>query len=253
MIFSTKFGFDLEAGNQVPLGLNSCPEHIKEVADASLKRLRTDHIDLFSQHRVDPNVPIEDVAGAVADLVQAGKVRFFGLSEASAETIRKAHSVHPVAAIQTEYSLWTREPEEEILPALEEMGIGSVAYSPLGRGFLTGSINAESKFGANDFRSYLPRFQAEAIQKNLALVHAIQQIATAKGATPGQLALAWLLAQKPWIVPIPGTRKRSRLEENLEAATVSLDAEDLRALESLAQHSIEGTRYAEQEMAKVNR
>ncbi len=253
VVISTKFGFDLEAGNQIPLGLNSRPEHIKEVADASLKRLRTDHIDLFSQHRVDPNIPIEDVAGAVADLVQAGKVRFFGLSEASAETIRKAHSVHPVVAIQTEYSLWTREPEEQILPALEELGIGFVAYSPLGRGFLTGSITTESKFGVDDFRNCLPRFQAEAIQKNLALVNAIQQIATAKGATPGQLALAWLLARKPWIVPIPGTRKRSRLEENLQAATITLGVDDLRALESLAQHSIEGTRYPEQEMAKVNR
>jgi aryl-alcohol dehydrogenase-like predicted oxidoreductase len=214
VVITTKFGFDLDPnGGPVPVGLNSRPEHIKATADESLKRLRTDYIDVYYQHRVDPNVPIEDVAGAVKELIDAGKVRHFGLSEAAVETIRKAHAVCSVTALQTEYSTWEREPELETLGVLEELGIGFVAYSPLGRGFLTGTINADSVFAPDDFRAYLPRFQKDAIAKNMALVDTVKKIAAEKGKTPAQLAIAWLLAQKPWIVPIPGTTKLSRLKE----------------------------------------
>jgi aryl-alcohol dehydrogenase-like predicted oxidoreductase len=254
VVIATKFGFQIgpQAGAR-PTGVNSRPEHIKQVADASLRRLRTDHIDLFYQHRVDPSVPIEDVAGAVGDLVKAGKVKHFGLSEASAATIRKAHAVHSVAAVQNEYSLWTRDPEAEILPALEELGIGFVPYSPLGRGFLTGAFSAETKFGEGDFRGGNPRFQAEALRKNLSSVESLKEIAASKGATPGQLALAWLLAQKPWIVPIPGTTKRARLEENIKAADLLLTPADLEAIEdAVASHPVEGERYDERGMAMVN-
>jgi len=254
VVIATKFGFELDSqGGPRPVGVNSKPAHIKEVADAALKRLRTDHIDLFYQHRVDPSVPIEDVAGAVADLVKAGKVKHFGLSEASVATIRKAHTVHPVAAVQTEYSLWSRDPEAEILPALEELGIGFVPYSPLGRGFLAGAFTADTTFGEGDFRGRHPRFQAEAIQKNLSLVESLRAIGAAKGATPGQLALAWLLAQKPWIVPIPGTRRRPRLEENMGAAEITLTPADLKAIEeAVAPGAVEGQRYGDSEMAMLN-
>jgi aryl-alcohol dehydrogenase-like predicted oxidoreductase len=254
VVIATKFGFQVgpQAGAR-PTGVNSRPEHIKQVADASLRRLRTDHIDLFYQHRVDPSVPIEDVAGAVGDLVKAGKVKHFGLSEASAATIRKAHAVHPIAAVQNEYSLWTRDPEAEVLPALEELGIGFVPYSPLGRGFLTGAFSTETKFGEGDFRGGNPRFQAEALRKNMSLVESLKEIAASKGATPGQLALAWLLAQKPWIVPIPGTTKRARLEENIKATNLLLTQADLKAIEDVvASHPVEGERYDERGMAMVN-
>lgn len=215
VVIATKFGFRIDPnGGPWPLGTDSRPDHIKEVVDGALKRLRTDRIDLFYQHRVDPNVPIEDVAGAVADLVKAGKVKHFGLSKAGTATIRKAHAVHPVAALQSEYSLWSKDPEREILPLVEELGIGFVAYSPLGRGFLTGAFGADTKFIDDDFRRTNPRFQADALRKNVALVDALKDIARGKNVTPGQLALAWLLVQKPWVVPIPGTRKRERLEEN---------------------------------------
>ena len=254
IVIATKFGFELapKRGTR-PMGVNSRPDHIKAVADAALKRLRTDHIDLFYQHRVDPTVPIEDVAGAVADLVKAGKVKYFGLSEASASTIRKAHAVHPVAAVQSEYSLWVRDPELEVLPTLEELGIGFVPYSPLGRGFLAGAFTAQSTFGADDFRSGLPRFQTDALQKNLSMVDALKAIAAGKNATPGQLALAWLLAKKSWIVPIPGTRKRSRLEENMASAEISLTPADLLAIETaVPAHAIEGRRYDDKELTMVN-
>lgn len=253
VVIATKFGFRINPTSPWPQGTDSRPEHIKEVADAALKRLRTDHIDLFYQHRVDPAVPIEDVASAVADLVKAGKVKHFGLSEAGAATIRKAHAVHPVAALQSEYSLWSREPETEILALVEELGIGFVAYSPLGRGFLTGAFGADTKFADDDFRGTNPRFRAEALQKNVALVEALKDIAQARNVTPGQLALAWLLAKKPWIVPIPGTRKRARLEENIAAADVSLGAADIQAIENaVAAHPIEGGRYDEQGLSAVN-
>jgi len=254
VVIATKFGFELDPnGGPRPIGLNSRPDHIRQVADAALKRLKTDHIDLYYQHRVDPSVPIEDVAGTVAELIKAGKVKHFGLSEASAATIRKAHAVHPVAAVQTEYSLWTRDPESEVLPTLEELGIGFVPYSPLGRGFLAGAFNADSTFGESDFRSGHPRFQGAALQNNLSLVDTLKTIAAQKGATPGQLALAWLLAQKPWIAPIPGTRKRSRLEENIAADSVSLSAEDIQAIEAaINEHAIEGQRYGEREMSMLN-
>ncbi|QSV45503.1 aldo/keto reductase [Geobacter benzoatilyticus] len=254
VVIATKFGFRIDPnGSPWPLGTDSRPEHIKEVADASLKRLRTDHIDLFYQHRVDPAVPIEEVAGAVADLVKAGKVRHFGLSEAGVATIRKAHAVHPVTALQSEYSLWTREPEQEILGLVEELGIGFVAYSPLGRGFLTGAFSADTKFAEDDFRGTNPRFQAEALQKNVALVDALKNIARGRNVTPGQLALAWLLEKKPWIVPIPGTRRRERLEENIAAAGVSLSAADVKAIEeAVAAHPVEGGRYDERGLAAVN-
>lgn len=253
VVIATKFGFKVDAASPRPLGLDSRPEHIKEVAEASLKRLRTDHIDLLYQHRVDPSVPIEDVAGAVADLIKAGKVRHFGLSEASAATIRRAHAVHPVAALQTEYSLWTRDPEPQILPALEELGIGFVAYSPLGRGFLTGAFTDRSQLAARDLRRNHPRFQEAALKHNLALVESLKTIGKRVAATPGQVALAWLLAQKPWIVPIPGTRKRSRLEENIAAADISLSSADLRAIEeAVSAHPVQGTRYDQTGLAMVN-
>jgi aryl-alcohol dehydrogenase-like predicted oxidoreductase len=250
---ATKFGFALDPQSGRPVGLNSKPAHIKEVADASLKRLRTDHIDLFYQHRVDPNVPIEDVAGAVADLVKAGKVKHFGLSEAGAATIRRAHAVHPVAAVQSEYSLWTRGPEKDVLPTLEELGIGFVPYSPLGRGFLAGTFSADTQFADDDWRKTNPRFQADALRKNAPLVNSLKAIADEKGATPAQIALAWLLAQKPWIVPIPGTTKRTRLEENIKAAGITLMPDDLKAIKTaVAAHAVAGDRYDERGMAMVN-
>jgi aryl-alcohol dehydrogenase-like predicted oxidoreductase len=254
VVIATKFGFKLDpSGGPRPIGVDSRPDHIKGVADVALKRLRTDRIDLFYQHRVDPKVPIEDVAGAVADLVKAGKVKHFGLSEAGVSTIRRAHAVHPVAALQSEYSLWSRDPEAEILPALEELRIGFVAYSPLGRGYLTGAFSAQTQFSENDFRRTVPRFQTEALRKNAALIEALTRIAGRKGATPGQLALAWLLAQKPWIVPIPGTRKRERLEENIAAAELALSATDLEEIEdAVAAHPVEGQRYDERGLAMVN-
>ncbi|MNK79000.1 General stress protein 69 [compost metagenome] len=241
VVIATKFGFK---DGHADAGLDSRPERIRAVAEASLQRLRTDRIDLFYQHRVDPNVPIEDVAGTVKDLIAEGKVTHFGLSEAAADTIRRAHAVHPVAALQSEYSLWWREPEQSVLPVLEELGIGFVPFSPLGKGFLTGAINADTAFAADDFRNSVPRFAAEARQANQALVERISAIATAKGATPAQVALAWLLARKPWIVPIPGTTKLHRLQENLGAVSLQLDAHDLQqigvALDSIA---IVGDRY----------
>jgi aryl-alcohol dehydrogenase-like predicted oxidoreductase len=254
VVIATKFGFKLDPnGGEWPVGVNSRPEHIKEVAEASLKRLRTDVIDLFYQHRVDPAVPIEDVAGAVRDLVKEGKVRHFGLSEASAETIRRAHAVHPVTAVQTEYSLWSRDPEQEVLPVLDELGIGFVPYSPLGRGFLTGSINAETQFDSSDFRSSNPRFTQEARKRNQTLIDSITKIASKKKATPAQLALAWLLAQKPWIVPIPGTRKVTRLEENIGASTIDLSPADLREIaEAASVVQIHGKRYDERSLKMVN-
>jgi aryl-alcohol dehydrogenase-like predicted oxidoreductase len=244
---ATKFGFNVgTGGDSLRRGLNSRPEHIKQVAEASLKRLNVDAIDLFYQHRVDPEVPIEEVAGAVKDLIAEGKVKHFGLSEASAATIRKAHAVQPVAALQNEYSLWWRLPEAEILPLLEELGIGLVPYSPLGRGFLTGAINAETKLEKGDFRTGLPRFSPEALAANQAFVDLLKSLAQEKNATPAQIALAWLLAQKPWIVPIPGTTKVSRLEENLGAVSLELTAADLAEIESaLAKVPVEGDRYPE--------
>lgn len=254
VVIATKFGWKLDpAGGAWAIGLDSRPEHIKAVADASLKRLRTDHIDIFYQHRVDPDVPIEEVAGAVADLIKAGKVGHFGLSEASASTIRRAHAIQPVTVVQSEYSLWSRDPEAEVLPALEELGIGFVPYSPLGRGFLTGAFSADTKFAADDFRAGNPRFTAAALQKNAAFVETLKAIAEPKGATPGQLALAWLLARKPWIVPIPGTRKRSRLEENIGAVSLDLDQVDLAAIEAAVEsNKVEGQRYRDNELSMVN-
>jgi len=243
---ATKFGFkfDPETGKQT--GPDSRPQHIKEVAEASLKRLRTDVIDLFYQHRVDPNVPIEDVAGAVKDLIQQGKVKHFGLSEAGVETIRRAHKVQPVTALQSEYSLWWREPEAEVIPTLEELGIGFVPFSPLGRGFLTGKINEDTHFDKTDFRNTVPRFSPENRKANQAMVDLIGKFAHQKGVTPAQIALAWLLAQKPWIVPIPGTTKLHRLEENLGAAGVVLTAEEIRELETAASKiAVQGARYPE--------
>jgi aryl-alcohol dehydrogenase-like predicted oxidoreductase len=247
VVIATKFGFKLDpAGGPRWLGLDSRPEHIKEVAEGSLKRLRIDAIDLFYQHRVDPDVPIEDVAGAVKDLVREGKVKHFGLSEASAQTIRRAHAVHPVAAVQSEYSLWTKGPETEVLPALEELGIGFVPYSPLGKGFLTGKIDESTAFDSSDFRNILPRFTPEARKANQALVDLLGRIGESKKATRAQIALAWLLAQKPWIVPIPGTTKPARLEENLGAAAVELTADDLREIDgAAAKITVQGARYPE--------
>ncbi|NVO12552.1 MAG: aldo/keto reductase [Rhodoplanes sp.] len=247
VVIATKFGFDLDPkGERMWAGLNSRPEHIKEVAEASLKRLRTDVIDLFYQHRVDPNVPIEDVAGAVKDLIRAGKVRHFGLSEAGAQTIRRAHAVQPVTALQSEYSLWWRKPEAEVLPVLEELGIGFVPYSPLGKGFLTGKIDATTTFDATDFRTTLPRFTPEARKANQAVIDLLGRIAAGRKATPAQVALAWLLAQKPWIVPIPGTRKLSRLDENMGAAALVLTADDLREIDAAAANiPVQGDRYPE--------
>jgi aryl-alcohol dehydrogenase-like predicted oxidoreductase len=245
VVIATKFGFKFGAkGEQI--GLDSRPEHIKEVAEASLKRLRTDVIDLFYEHRVDPDVPIEDVAAAVKDLIQQGKVKHFGLSEAGAQTIRRAHAVQPVTAVQSEYSLWMRGPEVEVLPTLEELGIGFVPYSPLGRGFLTGKINENTTFDGSDFRNTLPRFTPEARKANQALVDLLGEIAKRKKATPAQIALAWLLAQKPWIVPIPGTTKLHRLDENIGAAAIELTSEDLRDIESAASKiTVQGARYPE--------
>jgi len=245
---ATKFGFKLKpTGEPGFLGLNSTPQRIKEVAEASLKRLKVDAIDLFYQHRVDPDVPIEDVAGAVKDLIQAGKVKHFGLSEAGAKTIRRAHAVQPVTALQSEYSLWTRGPEVEVIPTLEELGIGFVPYSPLGKGFLTGKMDENTELVNGDFRSTLPRFTPEARKANQALVDLLAEVAQRKGATPAQIALAWLLAQKPWIVPIPGTTKLARLEENIGAAAVALTPEDLLAIENAAAGiTVQGARYPEQ-------
>ncbi len=248
VVIATKFGFKLDpSGQRTQLGVDSRPEHVKEVADASLKRLKTDYIDLFYQHRVDPDVPIEDVAGAVKDLIAAGKVKHFGLSEPGLETIRRAHAVQPVTAIQNEYSLWTRTPETDVLPLIEELGIGFVPYSPLGRGFLTGKIDESTTFESSDFRNILPRFSAEARKANQALVDLLKSIGERKHATPAQIALAWLLAQKPWIVPIPGTTKLNRLEENIGAVEVELSADDLREIDSAASKiRVEGERYPEQ-------
>jgi aryl-alcohol dehydrogenase-like predicted oxidoreductase len=253
VVIATKFGFEFDAdGGQS--GMNSQPQHIREVAEASLKRLKTNVIDLFYQHRVDPNVPIEDVAGTVKDLIAEGKVKHFGLSEAAAQTIRRAHAVQPVAALQSEYSLWWREPEQEILPTLEELGIGFVPFSPLGKGFLTGSINESTSFDSKDFRNIVPRFTTEARKANQTLVDVLGEIATQKNATRAQIALAWLLAQKPWIVPIPGTTKLHRLEENLGAATVQLTPDDLRNIENaLAGIEVQGARYPKHLQERVNR
>ena len=245
VVIATKFGFTFEPN--VPRGLDSRPKHIREVAEASLKRLKTDRIDLFYQHRVDPNVPIEDVAGAVKDLLQEGKVKHFGLSEAGVQTIRRAHAVQTVTALQSEYSLWWRAPEADVLPALEELGIGFVPFSPLGKGFLTGQINENTTFDSSDFRNIVPRFTPEARKANQALVDLLRTIGERKKATPAQLALAWLLAQKPWIVPIPGTTKLGRLEENIGAVSVELTPDDLRDIESAASKiTVQGARYPEQ-------
>ena len=254
VVIATKFGWSIDPNTRKSVGLDSRPEHIKEVADASLKRLRTDVIDLFYQHRVDTEVPIEDVAGAVKDLIQQGKVKHFGLSEAGVQTIRRAHAVLPVTALQSEYSLWFRDPEKEVLPTLEELGIGFVPFSPLGKGFLTGKIDEKTTFDSSDFRNTVPRFNAENRKANLALVDLLSAFAEQKKATPAQIALAWLLAQKPWIVPIPGTTKLHRLEENLGAATVELTPADLRAIEG-ASSSIkpQGARYSEFHQRLVGR
>ena len=254
VVIATKFGFEISTVGGKQRGVNSRPEHIREVADASLRRLRTDRIDLFYQHRVDPNVPMEDVAGAVKDLIREGKVRHFGLSEAGVQSIRRAHAVQPVAALQSEYSLWWREPEQEILPTLEELGIGFVPFSPLGKGFLTGAIDENTRFDGSDFRNIVPRFKPEARKANLALVERIGRIASRKGVTRAQIALAWVLAQKPWIVPIPGTTKLHRLEENIAAADVELTAEDLREIDrALAEVTVQGARYPEQLQRLVGR
>jgi aryl-alcohol dehydrogenase-like predicted oxidoreductase len=251
---ATKFGFRLDPGTGKQAGLDSRPEHIKEVAEASLKRLRTDVIDLLYQHRVDPEVPIEDVAGSVKDLIQEGKVRHFGLSEAGVQIIRRAHAVQPVAALQSEYSLWWREPETEIIPTLEELGIGFVSFSPLGKGYLTGKIDETTTFDSTDFRNTVPRFAPEARQANRALVDLLTGIAQRKNATPAQIALAWLLAQKPWIVPIPGTTKLPRLEENIAAVSVELSEADLREIDRAAsQITVQGARYSEGAQRLINR
>ena len=247
VVIGTKFGFDIDpVTGKRGAGTNSRPEHIKTVADACLKRLRTDHIDIFYQHRVDPDVPIEEVAGAMKDLIAAGKVKHFGLSEAGVETIRKAHAVQPVTAVQSEYSLFWRGPEDELLPVLQELGIGFVPFSPLGAGFLTGQIDENTKFDPSDFRNHVPRFSPEARKANMVLVHAVKAAAERKGITPAQFALAWLLAQKPWIVPIPGTTKVKRMEENLEAANVELTDSDLKQIEDATSRlSLEGARLPE--------
>lgn len=242
VVIATKFGFKLDSDG----GVDSRPEHIKEVAEASLKRLKSDVIDLFYQHRVDPDVPIEEVAGAVKDLIREGKVKHFGLSEAGVQTIRRAHAVQPVTALQSEYSLWTRTPEKEVIPTLEELGIGFVPFSPLGRGFLTGKIDENTSFDSSDFRNTLPRFTPEARKANQALVDLLGEIAERKSATPAQIALAWLLAQKPWIVPIPGTTKLHRLDENIRAAALKLTPDDLREIDSAASRiMVQGDRYPE--------
>jgi aryl-alcohol dehydrogenase-like predicted oxidoreductase len=254
VVIATKFGFDIAPDGQRSGGLNSRPEHIRQVAEASLKRLKTDVIDLFYQHRVDPNVPIEDVAGAVKELIDEGKVKHFGLSEAGAKTIRRAHAVQPVTAVQSEYSLWTRDPEPEVLPACEELGIGFVAWGPLGQGFLTGKIDPTTSFDSSDFRTASPRFTPEAREANLAVVDLLKEIAARKGATPAQIAIAWLLARKPWIVPIPGTTKLHRLEENIAAAGVELTAGDLRDIEAAASKiNVHGARLPEAVLAMSGR
>ena len=248
VVIATKFGFDLSGGDHRPgtAGVNSRPEHLKQAVEGSLKRLKLETIDLLYQHRVDPNVPIEDVAGAVKELIQAGKVKHFGMSEAGAKTIRRAHAVQPLTALQSEYSLWWRKPEAEIIPTLEELGIGFVPYSPLGKGFLTGAFKEDAKFASTDFRSTLPRFAPDALKANQAIIDLLGRIAKRKRATPAQIALAWLLAQKPWMAPIPGTTKLNRLEENIGAASVQLTADDLRDID-LASSSItiQGARYPE--------
>jgi aryl-alcohol dehydrogenase-like predicted oxidoreductase len=248
VVIATKFGFDVSGGDNRPgrSTVNSQPDHIRHAVEGSLKRLKVDTIDLLYQHRVDPNVPIEDVAGTVKDLIQAGKVKHFGLSEAGVKTIRRAHAVQPVTALQSEYSLWYRKPEAEVIPTLEELGIGFVAYSPLGKGFLTGAMNESTKFASTDFRSTLPRFTPEALKANQAVVDLLDTIAKQKGATPAQIALAWLLAQKPWIIPIPGTTKLSRLDENIGSAAIKLTSNDLRNIDSAASKiTVEGDRYPE--------
>lgn len=251
VVIATKWCYDFKDGK--PDGLNSRPEHIKAVAEASLKRLRTDRIDLFYQHRVDPNVPMEDVAGTVKDLVEAGKVKHFGMSEASAKNIRRAHAVHPVAALQSEYSLWWREPEQKTFATLEELGIGFVPFSPLGKGFLTGAIDISTSFAEGDIRNTLPRFQEEARKANEALVGLLGGIAEDKGATRAQVAIAWLLAQKPWIVPIPGTTKITRLDENIGAADVELSGEELaRIQQAVDQMDVQGARYTPQQQAQID-
>ncbi|MGB6670455.1 MAG: aldo/keto reductase [Candidatus Acidiferrum sp.] len=251
---ATKFGFKLDPATGKMAGLDSRPAHIKDVAEASLKRLKTDAIDLFYQHRVDPNIPIEDVAGAVKELIQQGKVKHFGLSEAGVQTIRRAHAVQPVTALQSEYSLWWREPEAEVIPTLEELGIGFVPFSPLGKGFLTGKIDVNTTFDKNDFRNIVPRFSPENRRVNQAMVDLVGRFAQQKKATPAQIALAWVLAQKPWMVPIPGTTKLHRLEENLAAVNVELSPEDLRGLETAASKiAVQGARYPEELQKMVGR
>jgi aryl-alcohol dehydrogenase-like predicted oxidoreductase len=251
---ATKFGFKIDPKTGQQQGLDSRPEHIKAVAESSLKRLKVESIDLFYQHRVDPEVPIEDVAGAVKELIQTGKVKHFGLSEAGAKTIRRAHAVQPVTALQSEYSLWWREPEQEILPTLEELGIGLVPFSPLGKGFLTGAIDASTTFDSGDFRNIVPRFSADARKANQAIVDVVRSLAAGKQVTPAQIALAWLLARKPWIVPIPGTTKLHRLEENIGAAAVKLSADDLHDIEqAISQVAVQGARYPEHLQKLVNR
>jgi aryl-alcohol dehydrogenase-like predicted oxidoreductase len=252
VVIATKFGHDIDPETGQRRGLNSRPEHIKQVADASLKRLKTDVIDLFYQHRVDPNVPIEHVAGAVKDLIREGKVKHFGLSETSAQTIRRAHAVQPVTAVQSEYSLWTRDPEAEVLPTCEELGIGFVPWSPLGQGFLTAKIDPAMAFDTSDVRSWFPRFTPDARKDNQPIVDLLSHVAARKNATPAQIALAWLLAQKPWIVPIPGTTKRHRLEENIGAASLELTSGDLREIDDVAaQVKVQGERYPEN-LAKLS-
>src|SRR5919109_3738522 len=254
VVIATKFGWKIDPGSRKSVGLDSRPEHIKEVAEASLKRLKVEAIDLYYQHRVDPDVPIEEVAGAVKDLIQEGKVKHFGPSEAAAQTIRRAHAVQPVTAVQSEYSLWWRRPEAEVLPALEELGIGFVPYSPLGKGFLTGTIDENLVFASTDIRNTIPRFTPEARKANRALVDLLGSIAQRKNATPAQIALAWLLAQKPWIVPIPGTTKLHRLEENIGAAAVELTPDDLRQIERAAPRiPVEGARYPQEILGLSNR
>jgi aryl-alcohol dehydrogenase-like predicted oxidoreductase len=253
VVIATKFGFAFDEKGAIS-GVNSQPQHIRQVAEAALKRLKTSIIDLFYQHRVDPDVPIEDVAGTVKDLIKEGKVKHFGLSEAGAQTIRRAHAVQPVAALQSEYSLWWREPEKEILPTLEELGIGFVPFSPLGKGFLTGAIDESTTFDSKDFRNVVPRFSAEARKANQALIDVLGEIADSKGVTRAQIALAWLLAQKPWIVPIPGTTKLHRLEENLGAAAVELTSSDLSSIEdAVAGIEVQGARYPEHLQKLINR
>jgi aryl-alcohol dehydrogenase-like predicted oxidoreductase len=251
VVIATKFGFK---EGKPDLGMDSRPENIRAVAEAALKRLKTDYIDLFYQHRVDPNVPIEDVAGVIQDLIKEGKVKHWGLSEAGVQTIRKAHAIQPVAALQSEYSLWWREPEKEILPTLEELGIGFVPFSPLGKGFLTGAINANTQFDSTDFRNIVPRFSEENRKANQALVDLLKTIATEKNATPAQVALAWLLAQKPWIVPIPGTTKLHRLQENIVAASIALTVNDLQEIETAASKiAVQGARYPEHLQKRVGK